>query len=35
MENLEDHEVKSWIKGQSEYAAEVIGKIPGSENGEQ
>ncbi|MDP8240620.1 MAG: prolyl oligopeptidase family serine peptidase [Candidatus Hatepunaea meridiana] len=29
MENLEDPEVKSWIKGQAEYAAGVLGKIPG------
>ena len=29
MENLEDPEVQGWIKGQAEYAAEVLGKIPG------
>ena len=29
MEDLEDPEVQRWIKGQAEYAAEVLGKIPG------
>ena len=29
MENLKDPEVQSWIKGQAEYAADVLGKIPG------
>ena len=29
MENLEDPEVRRWIKGQAEYAAEALGKIPG------
>ena len=29
MENLEGTEVQSWIKGQADYAAEVLGKISG------
>lgn len=29
MENLDDPEVKNWIRAQAEYAADVLGKIPG------
>ena len=29
MEDLDNPEVKSWIKGQAEYAAEMLGNIPG------
>jgi prolyl oligopeptidase len=29
MENLEDPEVQAWFKGQAEYAASVLSKIPG------
>lgn len=31
MENLDDPEVQNWIKGQADYAAEVLGKTPDRE----
>lgn len=31
MENLDDPEVQKWIKGQADYAAEVLGKTPDRE----
>jgi prolyl oligopeptidase len=32
MEDLEDPEVQAWIKGQADYATQVLGQIPGRED---